>query len=63
MIYWVKWRGVAYGTDARQPYANLKHTAADAFKELAYKNNLPGNIFEKGSNRMPVSDAHADKPS
>ena len=30
LIYWVKWRGVAYGTDARQPYANLKRTAADA---------------------------------
>ena len=54
LIYWVKWRGIAYGTDARQPYQNLKAHAQDALKDLAVRFNLPADIFEKGGNRMPV---------
>ena len=55
LIYWVKWRGVAYGTDARQPYHNIKHNAQDALRELAIRSNLPADTFEKGGNRMPLS--------
>ena len=51
LIFWVKWRGVEYGIDA--------HGAADALKDLAVKHGLPDDIFERGSNRIPVSDVHA----
>lgn len=59
LIYWVKWRGVAYGIDARQPYANVKKSAASALQDLARKCRLPENIFERGSNLMPLPDPHA----
>lgn len=54
LIYWVKWRGVAYGTDARQSYANLKRHSQEALRELAIRCNLPADIFEKGGNKMPL---------
>ena len=57
LIFWVKWRGQAAGTDARQPYNNVKTTASEALQQLALKCGLPADIFEKGSNRVPpVSD-------
>ena len=59
LIYWVKWRGQAYGIDARQPYTNLKHGAKDALQELAQRFKLPADIFEKGGNRMPLPATHA----
>ena len=54
LIYWVKWRGVAQGMQARQPYSNLKTTAAEALQDLARRQGLPLNTFEKGSNRVPA---------
>ena len=54
LIYWVKWRGQAYGQDARQPYQNLKHSASDALQDLACRLKLPADIFEKGGNKMPL---------
>ena len=59
LIYWVKWRGMEYGLDVRQPYRNLKNSAQDALQDLAGRSNLPLNIFEKGGNRMPKPDAAA----
>ena len=56
LIYWVKWRGIQYGTDARQPYKNLKGSQ-EALQELALRNNLPADIFDKGGNRMPLPAA------
>ena len=60
LIYWVKWRGVAYGTDVRQPYHNIKQHAQDALKDLAVRSNLPADIFTRGGNKMPVSAPAAE---
>ena len=54
LIFWANWRGRAAGTDAWQPYRNVKTTASEALKELALKHGLPADVFEKGSNKVPL---------
>ena len=53
LFFKVKWRGLPDGTQAQQPYANVKSTAAEALKDLASRSQLPVDIFSKGSKRMP----------
>ena len=48
--FFVKWRGVKQGIDAKQPYKNLKGTAEDAMKDLALRWRLPEDQFSKPSN-------------
>ena len=53
LIYWVQWRGVAYGIDARQPYQNVKPAQA-ALQDMACRYKLPPDLFAKDSNRLPM---------
>ena len=55
LIYWVKWRGQAYGLDVKQPLQNLRNSP-EALTELALRFKLPADTFDKGSNRLPVID-------
>ena len=41
------------GTDAWQPWSNLKGTCEVALTDLAQKWKLPADIFQKGMNRLP----------
>ena len=54
LSFWVKWRGIRQGMDARQPYANVKGNALDALRDLAVRWGLPEDTFAKGSNLLPA---------
>ena len=54
LVFWVKWRGVAAGIDCRQPYANVRKNAESALQDLALRYNLPKDVFEKPSSKIPV---------
>ena len=45
--FFVKWRGVRQGVDAKQPYRNVKGTAEDALRDLAIRWQLPENQFSR----------------
>ena len=60
LTFWVKWRGVEYGSDARQPYKNLKN-CQDMLQQLAERLDLPLDIFTKGGNKMPLPAAQVDQ--
>ena len=53
LVYWVKWRGLPKGMQARQTYKDVKGNADDAFKHLAAHFHHPADLFLKGSNKVP----------
>ena len=55
--YWVKWLGMAYGTDGRQPYTNVKLGAQEASQDLATRINVEPDTFAKGGNRVPLPES------
>ena len=50
--FFVKWRGIREGIDAKQPYSNLKGTAEDALKDLARRWRLPETQFLHPNNLL-----------
>ncbi|KAK9802887.1 hypothetical protein WJX73_001630 [Symbiochloris irregularis] len=53
--FFIKWRGVRQGHDAKQPYKNVAGTAEDALRDLAIRCQFPADIFSKPSNRVPMT--------
>ena len=49
----VVWLGLPIGTDASQPWSNLKGTCDDALATLAKSWQLPSDTFLKGSHKLP----------
>ena len=54
LLFLVKWRGQPAGTNARQPYRNVKAGTRDALPELAIRQNLPEDLLEEGSHLLPA---------
>ena len=53
LFFHVKWRGIPMGMHERQPFKNLKGSAAEALSDLAVKFGFPADQFARGSNKMP----------
>ena len=64
--FFVKWRGVKQGIDAKQPYQNVQRSAQQLLKDCAVRWKLPADTFLKGGNRLPDSwvspDTHLPGP-
>ena len=54
LSFFVVWLGLPIGTDAWQPWSNLKGTCDDALAALAWISwRLPSDTFLKGSHKLP----------
>ena len=54
LSFCVEWLGLPMGTDAWQPWSNLKGTCDAALTDLAQKWKLPAEIFQKGIKQTAV---------
>ena len=50
--FWVKWRGLRKGIDAKQPYSSVHGTAMGALQDLAQCWSLPEQQFARPSNLL-----------
>ena len=53
LSFFVMWLGLSVGTDAWQPWSNLKGTCDDALAKLAESWQLPSDTCLKGSHKLP----------